>query len=60
MCIGYKLAMQEAVIVLARIYRDFSFRLVSPAPLALRFGLTLQPKHGVPVYVERRRGTAAA
>ena len=60
MCIGYKLAIQEAVVVLARIYRDFTFKLVSDKPLPLRFGITIQPKDGVPMYVERRRGTAAA
>ncbi len=59
-CIGYKLAIQEAVVVLARIYRDFTIKLVSTEPLPLRFGITMQPKDGVPVHVERRRGTAAA
>jgi thromboxane-A synthase/cytochrome P450 family 3 subfamily A len=60
MCIGYKFAVQEAVLVLARLYRDFTFRLASDEPLQLRFGITLQPKNGLPVFVERRTRTAAA
>ena len=60
MCIGYKFAMQEAILVLARLYRDFSFSLVSAEPLALRLGMTIAPKHGLPVYVHIRKSSAAA
>ena len=60
MCIGYKFAVQEAVLVLARLYRDFSFTLVSEEPLALRLGMTIAPKHSLPVYVHKRKSSAAA
>ncbi len=60
MCIGYKFAVQEAVLVLARLYRDFSFSLVSERPLALRLGMTIAPRDGLPVYVHSRKSSAAA
>lgn len=54
MCIGYKFAIEEAVMTLAKLYRRYSFRLVSEEPLQLRLGLTIAPKFGLPVYVESR------
>lgn len=54
MCIGYKFAIEEAVTTLAKLYRRYSFRLVSEEPLQLRLGVTIAPKHGLPVYVEAR------
>ena len=54
MCIGYKFAIQEAVLVLARLYQRYTFRLVSEEPLQLRLGITIAPKAGLPVYVKRR------
>lgn len=54
MCIGYKFAVEEAVMTLAKLYRRYSFRLVSEEPLQLRLGITLAPKVGLPVYVEAR------
>ena len=57
MCIGYKFAVEEAVLTLARLYRQYTFRLVSEAPLELRLGITLSPKWGVPVYVQERAET---
>ena len=55
MCIAHKFAAQEAVLTLARFYCDFTFRLVSEAPLALRMGISVSPADGLPVYVNRRR-----
>ena len=54
MCIGQKFAVQEAILVLARLYRDVSFKLTSDQPLELREGLTIAPKYGLPVRVVRR------
>ena len=58
MCIAQKFAIQEAVLTLARLYRDFTFRLASKEPLTLRIGAALTPADGLPVYVQKR--TAAA
>ena len=60
MCIAYKFAIQEGVLVLARLYRDFTFRLAFNEPLQLRYGLVFQPKNGLPVYVRRRINKTAA
>ena len=49
--------MQQAILVLARLYRNVSFRLVSDQPLVLREGLTIAPKHGLPVRIVRRNKT---
>ena len=57
MCIGYKFAIEEAVMTLAKLYRRYSFRLVSEEPLQLRLGLTIAPKHGLPIYVKPRAGS---
>lgn len=54
MCIGYKFAIEEAVITLAKIYRRYTFRLLSEEPLQLRLGITIAPKFGIPVYVQSR------
>ena len=60
MCIGYKFAVEEAVLTLARLYKQFTFRLVSEEPLQLRLGITIAPKFGLPVYVEAREETASS
>lgn len=56
MCIGYKLALEEAIIALVRLYQQFTFRLSESCtePLSLRQSITMSPKEGVPVYVTER------
>ena len=58
MCIAHKFAVQEAVLTLARLYRDFTFRLAVEEPLALRMGGTLSPKDGLSVFVQKRNAAA--
>lgn len=52
-CVGYKFALEEAVITLAQLYRRFTFELDpekhpdTSAPLQLHSGITLTMKNGV-------------
>ncbi|GBF96779.1 cytochrome P450 [Raphidocelis subcapitata] len=48
MCVGWRFAMQEAVLALVRLFQAYTFEL-SPGqvPLKLRQGLTLSPAEGV-------------
>lgn len=56
-CIGYKLAMLEAVLCLVALSRTFVFSHPTPhhAPPSLKMGVTLVPKHGVPLAVRLRQ-----
>ncbi len=50
-CVGYRFALEEAVITLAQLYRRFTFRLDSEKhpegkPLELSHGITLNVKGG--------------
>ncbi len=56
-CIGYKLAMLEAVLCLVSLCGNFTFRLPTPhqAPPPLKMGVTLVPKQGVKLVVAPRR-----
>ena len=60
MCIAHKFAVQEAALTLARLYRDFTFRLASDEPLKLRTGAALAPKDGLPVFVQKRAAAASS
>jgi cytochrome P450 len=53
-CIGEQFAWMEGVLLLATIAQRWRFRLVPGHPIALRPIITLRPKHGVRMYVERR------
>ncbi|KAL3136633.1 hypothetical protein ABBQ38_005874 [Trebouxia sp. C0009 RCD-2024] len=55
-CIGYKLALEEAAIALARIYQRFTFTLAPTClePLQLVQAITISPKGGLPVRVTTR------
>ena len=55
MCIGYKFALQELHLALARLYQRFTFRLAHPdEPLRLRYGITISPIGGLPVIARHR------
>ncbi|MBM4257383.1 MAG: cytochrome P450 [Deltaproteobacteria bacterium] len=53
-CIGNHFAMMEIVLVLAAIGQRYGLTLVSNEPLELVPSVTLRPKHGVKVVVQRR------
>jgi cytochrome P450 len=55
-CIGEGLAWMEGVLSLASIVRDWRLSLPAGAPdqIALNPAISLRPKHGVPMLVERR------
>lgn len=55
-CIGEGLAWMEGVLSLATIARDWKLRLPDGAPeeIAINPAISLRPKHGVPLFVERR------
>lgn len=52
-CIGGRLAMTEATLVLARVCREFDLETSTRAVDSLRAAGVLQPKHGVPARVRR-------
>lgn len=53
-CIGASFAMMEAVLLLATIAQRFRVRLVPGHPVELLPSITLRPKHGIRVQLERR------
>ncbi len=53
-CIGQVLAMNEAILILASLAQRFRPRLASDAKVALRANVTLQPRYGLPMTLERR------
>jgi cytochrome P450 len=53
-CIGMAFAMQEAVIVLAHLMKHFRFRLAPGCVVEPRQRLTLRPRNGLAMCVERR------
>lgn len=55
MCIGWRFALQEAKIALARLYQHQTYELLpGQVPLALEQNLTLSPKNGLRVRVVPR------
>ncbi|DBA94172.1 hypothetical protein WJX77_003365 [Trebouxia sp. C0004] len=55
-CIGYKLAVEEAIIALVRLYQQFTFELSGNCqePLDIKMGITMAPRGGMPVHVRQR------
>lgn len=50
-------AVEEAIIALVRLYQRYTFTLpdkLLTGPLEVKQGITMSPKHGVPVTVVRR------
>lgn len=57
MCIGIKLALEEAIIALVRVHQNYTFRLsdkLLTEPLEVKQGITMSPKGGVPVTIVQR------
>ena len=60
MCIGYKFAMQEAVLLLVNLYSNFNFMLdekrsgCEKCDIEIDAGVVLKPRHGVWVTAEAR------
>jgi cytochrome P450 len=54
-CIGMGLAMNEAILILATLAQRWRPRLASDAQVALRHNVTLQPRHGLKMILERRK-----
>jgi len=53
-CIGAAFAQMEAQILLATIGQKWSLRLLPNPPVELLASITLRPKHGIPVRLEKR------
>ena len=54
-------AVEEAIIALVRLYQRYTFTLAEElltGPLEVKQGITMSPKHGVPLQVVLRRSTA--
>lgn len=57
LCIGAAFALQEAVIVLAAIMRNFRLRPVADHVVEPVQRITLRPRGGMPLIIQRRRGS---
>ncbi|DBA69441.1 TPA: hypothetical protein ACH3X2_012787 [Trebouxia sp. C0005] len=58
MCIGIKLALEEAIIALVRLYQTYTFKLSGELlqhALEVKQTITISPKNGVPVTVVQRK-----
>jgi cytochrome P450 len=53
MCIGEGFARMEAVLALATLARDWTFHTVNSGPPLLSTGITLRPRHGLPIIAKR-------
>ena len=54
-CVAHRFAVEEAKIILVRLYQKFVFKLAGgQVPLKLRHAITLSPKDGLHVSVHRR------
>jgi len=58
-CIGNSFAMLEAVLAVATVASRFRFQLVPGAPVVPWASITLRPRHGLQVVVQRRPGPPA-
>jgi cytochrome P450 len=58
-CIGNTFALMEAALVLATIAQKFRLRLVAGYPVVPLASITLRPRHGVRVMLERRHSALA-
>ena len=54
-CIGQLLALNEAVLILATLAQRFTPRLAPDARVAMVANITLQPKHGLKMILQRRQ-----
>lgn len=59
-CIGEHLALLEGKVILAMLGRRFRFRLLPNHPVETEPLVTMRPKYGLPMFVERSRRPAAA
>jgi len=57
MCVGQPFAVLEAILILAAIGRTWRFRVAPDQTIELEPLITLRPKHGLQVVVERRTST---
>lgn len=53
-CVGMEFGLREVTVVLATILQAYEFTVAMDEPLSFSPALTLQPKHGVTVHVEKR------
>ena len=53
-CVGASLAITEATLVLATLYQRYRFRLATTEPLQVLPSVTLRPKDGIALRVEKR------
>ena len=59
-CIGAAFAMTEVMIILATIAQRYRLRLKPGFPVEPQGLITLRPRHGLPMTLERRTGVKAA